>query len=97
MGLGWANSKKIRGRSPGYHPYTNDNMKHISFCIKKGIKIAVVPHWDGAGNEWRVELNINKEIHLDPDIYKADKAHGKMYEYAEYYYNKYKLNTNKNG
>tara|TARA_R110002020_G_scaffold408894_1_gene618693 strand:+ start:67 stop:351 length:285 start_codon:yes stop_codon:yes gene_type:complete len=89
MGLGWKNSNKIRGRSSGYHPYTDKDMKHISFCIKKGIKIAVIPNWEGPNNEWRVELNINKKIHLDPEIYKADEAHAKMYEYAKYYYDKY--------
>tara|TARA_R110002020_G_scaffold71986_1_gene185377 strand:- start:644 stop:919 length:276 start_codon:yes stop_codon:yes gene_type:complete len=90
MGIGWANSKKIRGRSPGYLPYTEDDMKHVAFCIKKGIKIAVIPNWEGGSDEWRVELNIKKKIHIDPEIYKVDKAHEKMYEYAKYYYDKYK-------
>ena len=90
MGIGWANSKKIRGRSPGYHPYSDEDMKHIAFCIKKGVKIAVIPHWDGASNEWRVELNINKKIHLDPKVYMANEAYEKMYEYAKYYYDKYR-------
>ena len=94
MGLGWKNSKKVRGRSPGYHPYTDEDMKCMSFCLKKGIKIAVIPHWEGSTDEWRVELNINKEIHLDPEIYKANEAHAKMYEYAKYYYDKYNK-TNK--
>jgi hypothetical protein len=90
MGLGWKNSKKVRGRSPGYHPYKDEDMKHMSFCIKKGIKIAVIPNWEGSSDEWRVELNINKEIHLDPEVYKADGAYTKMYEYAKYYYDKYR-------
>ena len=90
MGIGFRNAKKVVGRSPGYLPYTSDDMKHISFCIKKGIKIAVIPHWDGASNEWRVELNINKKIHLDPNVYKDKEALAKMYEYAKYYYDKYR-------
>ena len=82
--------KRNTGRSPGMHPYTPEDMKRIIWCIKKGIKIAVVPHWDGASNEWKVELNIKKKIHLDPAIYMADEACAKMYEYAKYYYDKYR-------
>ena len=81
---------KNTGRNPGYHPYTDEDMKHIGFCMKKGIKIAVIPYWDGASDEWKVELNINKKIHLDPTIYMADEAHKKMYEYYKYYYDKYR-------
>ena len=54
------------------------------------IKISIDPHWEGSSDEWRIELTINKKIHLDPKIYKADEAHVKMYEYAKYYYDKYR-------
>ena len=81
---------KNTGRSPGFLTYTDEDMKHIGWCIKKGIKIAVVPHWEGQNDEWRVELNINKKIHLDPKIYKDKEALAKMYEYAKYYYDKYR-------
>ena len=96
MGLGWKNSKKITGRTPGYHPYTKQDMKHAAWCISKGIKIAVTPNWETT-TEWKVELNIKKNIHLDPASYQAAEAYKKMYEYYKYYYDKYKLNTNKNG
>ena len=96
MGLGWKNSKKITGRTPGYHPYTKQDMKHAAWCISKGIKIAVTPNWETT-IEWKVELNIKKNIHLDPASYQAAEAYKKMYEYYKYYYDKYKLNTNKNG
>ena len=89
MGIGWKNSNKIRGRSPGYHPYTEQNMKHAGWCIKKGIKIAVIPNWGKPSDEWRVELNIKKNIHLDPKVYKDQEALAKMYEYYKYYYDKY--------
>ena len=81
---------KNTGRSPGAHPYTNENIKHVGWCIKKGIKIAVIPYWEGASNEWKIELNINKKVHTDPAIYMADEAHKKMYEYYKYYYDKYR-------
>ena len=90
MGIGWLNSKKIRGSTPGFLAYTNQNIKHIIWCIKKGIKIAVVPNWEGASNEWKIELNINEKIHTDPKVYKDKEALAKMYEYAKYYYDKYR-------
>ena len=88
MGIGWKNSKKIRGRSPGFHTYTRQNIKHVCWCVSKGIKIAVIPNWKVTG-EWQIELNIKKNIHLDPAIYTAAKAYEKMYEYYKYYYDKY--------
>ena len=90
MGIGFRNAKKVVGRTPGFLTYTKQDMKHIGFCLKKGIKIAVIPNWEGSTDEWRVELNINKKIHLDPNIYKDKEALAKMYEYAKYYYDKYK-------
>ena len=97
MGLGWKNSNKKTGKSPGFFNYTKQDIKHVVWCINKGIKIAVVPNWKGDHDEWKVELNIKKSIHIDPKVYKDKEALAKMYEYYKYYYNKYKLNTNKNG
>ena len=85
----WKKSSKTKGRSPGYHPYTPEDMKRAGWCIKKGIKIPVVPNWDGPNNEWRVEININGEIHFDPKVYEDEEALTKMYEYYKYYYDKY--------
>ena len=90
MGIGFRNAKKVKGKTPGFYSYTKQDMKHVGWCIKKGIKIAIVPHWEGRSDEWKVELNIKKKIHIDPEIYKANKAHEKMYEYYKYYYDKYR-------
>ena len=78
--------KAAKGKSSGYHPYTREDMKRVQWCIDQSIKIAVIP----SGNDWRVELNINKKIHLDPKVYTAEEANKKMYEYYKYYYDKYK-------
>ena len=78
--------KAAKGKSAGYHPYTREDMKRVQWCIDRNIKIAVVP----SGNDWKVELNINKKIHLDPKVYRAEEAYKKMYEYYKYYYDKYK-------
>ena len=89
MGIGWKNSKKIRGRSPGFQPYTRQDIKHVCWCHEKNIKIAVVPDWDGKGDEWKIELNINKKIHTDPNRYDNNTVYNKVNEYYKYYYDKY--------
>ena len=77
--------KKSSGWKPGYHPYTNEDIKRVSWCMYNGIKIAVIP----SGTKWQFELSINKKIHLDSNVYEADKAYKKMYEYYKYYYDKH--------
>ena len=89
MGIGWKNSTKKTGRTPGFYPYTKENIKHAGWCINKGIKIPVVPNWEVVDNEWKIEININGKVHFDPVIYEGDQALKKMYEYYKYYYDKY--------
>ena len=77
--------KKSYGKSPGYHVYTNEDMKRVQWCLDKNIKIAVIPN----GTKWQVEISLNDKTHLDSNIYKADEAYKKMYEYYKYYYDKH--------
>ena len=79
--------KASKGLSPGYHPYTPENMKQVGWCLNKNIKIAVIP----SGTNWQVELSLNKNIHLDSNIYEASEAYKKMYEYYKYYYDKHNI------
>ena len=77
--------KAAKGKNPGSHSYTNEDMKRVNWCLNNGIKIAVIPN----GTEWQVEINLNKKIHLDSNIYKANESYKKMYEYYKYYYDKH--------
>ena len=77
--------KKATGKSPGYHRYSDEDMKRVSWCMDNGIKAAVIPN----GTKWQVELSVNKNIHLDPNTYDAGEAYEKMYEYYKYYYDKH--------
>ena len=79
--------KAAKGKNPGSHSYTRDDMKRVNWCMNKGIKIAVIPN----GIEWQVELNINDKVHLNPEVYKANEAYEKMYEYYKYYYDKHNV------
>ena len=77
--------KAGKGKSPGQHAYTPEDIKRVGWCMNKNIKIAVIP----SAMKWQVEININKAIHLDSNEYEADEAYKKMYEYYKYYYDKY--------
>jgi hypothetical protein len=80
--------KKQKGRSAGWHPYEPIDMKRVSWCINKGIRVSVVPKWSGSTNDWNVEIIINSSTHLDPKTYNGYNAQTKMYEYYKYYYDK---------
>ena len=84
--------KKKVGRMAGRIPYTDENMKHVSWCWKNDITVGVSPDWSTT-KEWIVEVRIKGKTHADPKRYKDVDALAKMYEYYEYYYNKY---NNKN-
>ena len=79
--------RSAKGKSPDAHPYTNEDMKRVNWCMNKGIKIAVIP----SGIQWNVELNINDKIHLNSEKYEAKEAYEKMYEYYKYYYDKHNV------
>ena len=77
--------KKSHGKSPGFHNYTNEDMKRVQWCLDRKIKIAVIPN----GTDWQVEITIDKSVNLDSNIYRAKEAYKKMYEYYKYYYDKH--------
>ena len=81
-------NKKNKGRSPGQHPYTSEDMKRVGWCLKKGISVLVSPNWEGGIDEWRVEIRMNGKTHADPGVYSGYNALGKMYEYYKYYYDR---------
>ena len=85
--------KKGPSRSPGYIPYTEDNMKHFAWCINNKINICVIPNWE-TSDKWNVEITMNGKISLDPVDYESKEALGKMYEYYKYYYDKYYKHEN---
>ena len=80
--------KREKGRSAGEHPYTPKDLKIVNWCMEKGIRIAVVPKWDGPPGDWQVEISIDGKTHADPKVYNGYDAQTKMYEYYKYYYDK---------
>ena len=80
--------KREKCRSAGIHPYTPEDLKRVNWCVEKGIRIAVVPKWDGPPGDWQVEISIDGKTHSDPKVYNGYDAQTKMYEYYKYYYDK---------
>ena len=80
--------KASKGRNPGTHPYTIDDMKKAGWCHRKKIFVAVIPDWEQGMSDWRVEITMNGVTHLDPKTYNGYNAQTKMYEYYKYYYDK---------
>jgi hypothetical protein len=75
------------GRYLNLHPYTDENMKHVSWCFSNGIGICAVPDWT-TSNLWTVIIRMNNAYSSDPKAYEATEALDKVYEYYAYYYNK---------
>ncbi len=89
---------KYNNRGARAYPYSKQDMKHVGWCMKNNIEIAVGPDYDGSSDSWQVEIRLNKgKYKRDPKSYTYDEAMAKLYEYYKYYYNKYKPKTNNNG
>ena len=83
--------KREKGRSAGVRPYTPEDLKRVNWCVEKGIRVAVVPKWDGPPSDWQVEIYIDGKTHFDPKVYSGYDAQTKMYEYYKYYYDKHNI------
>ena len=80
--------KKGLGRSPESIPYTDDNMKHVAWCMNNSIVVGFSPLWD-TEDQWQIDIQINATVSVDPNTYNGDEVMAKVYEYYKYYYDKY--------
>ena len=80
--------KKCLGRSPESIPYTDDNMKHVAWCMNNNIVVGFSPLWD-TEDQWQIDIQINATVSVDPSTYSGDEVMAKVYEYYKYYYDKY--------
>ena len=80
--------KKGLGRAPEAIPYTDDNMKHIAWCMNNNIVVGFSPLWD-TEDQWQIDILINATVSVDPNTYSGDEVMAKVYEYYKYYYDKY--------
>jgi len=80
--------KVAHGTFPA-HTRFDDELKSYIWCFSNGIKIGPVPLWGNDYHKWTVEITINGKKHTDPAKYERDSIMHKVYEYCDYYYNKY--------
>ena len=81
--------QKSPSKKPPEKVWTFEEMKTIGWCLNKNIKVAIAPDWKGDVNKWFIEININKKIHTDPNLYNSETVYNKVNEYYKYYYDKY--------
>jgi len=82
--------KHVHGKSPGHGRY-GDELKSYNWCFSNGITIGPVPLWQGNDyGKWTVEIRMNGKASVDPAKYEVESVMHKVYEYCDYYYNKYK-------
>ena len=77
------------GKYPA-HYRTEGDLKSYDWCISNNIIIGPIPLcWDDYGM-WTVQITMNGKTNTDPNKYEKISIMHKVYEYCDYYYNKYK-------
>ena len=96
--MGWNKWNKSPTKKPPPFTWTQEQKQMVGTVIKNGIKIGISPDWSHALHHWQIDIKVGKgKWHTDPNRYEDRDVYNKVVEYYEYYYNKYKLNTNKDG
>ena len=75
-----------------YPPHTRQGIVELEtyiWCFANRITIGPKPLWGDDYGKWTVEIRLRDEVHQDPGRYTKWEAMEKVYEYCDYYYNKY--------
>ena len=73
------------------HTKRGDKLLPYFWCEDNGIIIGPQYHFKDGESKWKIQIKIGDKIHLDPNTYQKKDIMDKIYEYADYYYNKYKV------
>ena len=96
--MAWHRFNKGPTKRPPRKSWSEDEMKMIGFVINKRINISISPDFKHDLHYWQIDIKIgNGKVHTDPNRYSDEDVHENVIKYYKYYYNKYKLNTNKDG
>ena len=77
------------GKYPG-HSRVDNELKSYNWCISNNIIIGPIPLWGDDHGNWTVQITMNGKTNTDPARYEKVSVMHKVYEYCDYYYNKYK-------
>ena len=81
--------KEEHGKYPKHYRH-NEELKSYEWCFSNGITIGPVPLFGDNYGDWTVEIRMNGKVNTDPAKYEKESIMHKVYEYCDYYYNKYK-------
>ena len=81
--------KEEHGKYPK-HERHNEELKSYEWCLSNRIVIGPIPLWGDDYGNWTVQITMNGKTNTDPNKYKKESIMHKVYEYCDYYYNKYK-------
>jgi hypothetical protein len=81
--------KEEHGKYPK-HTKLDSELISYNWCFNNGIKIGPIPLWGDDYGNWTVQITMNGKTNTDPNKYKKESIMHKVYEYCDYYYNKYK-------
>ena len=81
---------KLKEEHGKYPKHERGDLTSYEWCLRNGIKIGPVPMWKEDYGNWTVEITMNGKRNTDPNRYKKESIMHKVYEYCDYYYNKYK-------
>ena len=96
--MAWNKWNKAPTKKSPKKSWSPEELKMVGFVMKKGIKIAMSPDWKHEFDHWQIDIKVgNGKWHTDPKRYSDEEVHDSIIKYYKYYYDKYKLNTNKNG
>ena len=80
--------KEEHGRYPR-HTKHDEQLETYKWCFNNGIKIGPIPLWNKDYGKWTVEITMNGKTSTDPKLYLKENIMHKVYEYCDYYYDKY--------
>jgi hypothetical protein len=80
--------KEEHGKYPK-HERHNEELKSYEWCLSNRIVIGPIPLWGDDYGNWTVQITMNGKTNTDPNKYKKESIMHKVYEYCDYYYNKY--------
>ena len=83
---------KLSGEHGKYpkHLRGDEELKSYKWCFRNKILIGPIPCWGNNYGSWTVEITMNGNKNTDPNKYEKATIMHKVYEYCDYYYNKYK-------
>ena len=76
------------------HSRYDEELNSYKWCFRNNIQVGIFPGWSTDFGVWFIEIRINGNKSIDPARYNYDNVMNKVYEYCDYYYNKYKPKDN---